>query len=125
MIAGLHDDVFRIDGEHTAGGEFSFSFAFDGGETPKDDGDHLVVILEGIVVVPRWSATSGFIIVVVVLLFGLELLSQTKAVLHLVLAILVEGAWAFEDLLVLLIVVALGTRFVYAATMWFGRRWRY
>ena len=70
------------------------------------------MILEGIVVVPRWLTTSGFIVVVVVLLFGLELLSQAKAVLHLVLAVLVEGAWAFEDFLVLLVVVALGVRFV-------------
>ena len=70
------------------------------------------MILEVIVVVPRWSATSGSIVVVVILLFGLELLSQAKAVLHLVLAILMEGARAFEDLLVLLVVVALGTRFV-------------
>jgi len=58
------------------------------------------MILEGVVVVPRWSATSGSVIIVVILLFGLELLSQAKAVLHLVLAILVEGAWAFEDFLV-------------------------
>ena len=42
----------------------------------------------------------------------MELLSQAKAVLHLVLAVFVEGAWAFEDLLVLLVVVALGTRFI-------------
>ena len=53
------------------------------------------MILEGVIVVPRWSATSGSVVVVVVLLFGLELLSQAKAVLHLVLAILVEGAHAF------------------------------
>ena len=67
------------------------------------------MILEGVVVVPRWSATSGS---VVVLLLSLELLSQAKAVLHLVLAVLVEGAWAFEDFLVLLIIVMLGARFV-------------
>ena len=43
---------------------------------------------------------------------GLELLSQTKAVLHLVLDVLMEEARAFEDLLVLLVVVALGARFI-------------
>ena len=68
------------------------------------------MILEGIIVVPRWLETSGFVIVV--LLFGLELLIQAKAVLHLVLAVLVEGARNFEDLLVLLVVVAFGVRFV-------------
>ena len=52
------------------------------------------------------------VVIVVVLLFGLELLSQAKTVLYLVLAILVEGAWAFEDFLVLLIVVMFGTRLV-------------
>ena len=85
------------------------SSALDGGEAPKDSGHHFVMILEGIVVVPRWSETCSSIIVIVILLFGLELLSQAKAVLHLV---LVEGAWAFEDFLVLLIVVMLGVRFI-------------
>ena len=80
------------------------------------------MILEGIVVVPRWSAASGSIIVIVVVLLGLKLLSQAEAVLHLVLAVLVEGAWAFEDLLVLLVIVALGTRFITTAMMWSGRR---
>ena len=70
------------------------------------------MILEGVVVVPRWSVTFGFIVVVIVLLFGLELLSQAKAVLHLVFAILVEGAWAFMDFLVLLVIVTFGVRFV-------------
>ena len=70
------------------------------------------MILEGVVVVPRWSVTSGSIVVVVVVLFGLELLSQAKAILHLVLAVLMEGARSFEDLLVLLVVVTLGARFV-------------
>ena len=70
------------------------------------------MILEGVVVVPRWSATSSSVVVVVILLFGLELLSQAKAVLHLVPAVLVEGAWAFEDHLVLLVIVALGVRFI-------------
>ena len=70
------------------------------------------MILEGVIVVPRWSATSGSVVVVVVLLFSLELLSQAKAVLHLVLVVLVERARAFKDLLVLLVVVALGVRFI-------------
>ena len=111
-IDGISDSVFCVDGEHPTGGEFSISSILDGGEAPEDSGDHLVMILEGIVVVPRWSATSSSIIVVVVLLFGLELLSQAKAVLHLVLAVLMERARAFEDLLVLLIVVVLGMRFI-------------
>ena len=54
----------------------------------------------------------GSVVVVVVWLFSLELLSQAKAVLHLMLGVLVEGAWAFEDLLVLFVVVAFGARFV-------------
>ena len=70
------------------------------------------MILEGIVVAPRWSATSSSIVVVVIQLFGLEFLSQAKAIHHLMLGILVERAWAIEDLLVLFIVVALGTRFI-------------
>ena len=67
------------------------------------------MILEGVVVVPRWSATSGSVIVV---LFVLELLSQAKVLLHLVLAVLVERAWAFEDFLVLLVIVTLGARLI-------------
>ena len=70
------------------------------------------MILEGVVVIPRWSVTSGSIVVVVVVLLGLELLSQAKATLHLVLPVLVERTPAFEDLLVLLVVVALGSRLV-------------
>ena len=46
------------------------------------------------------------------LLFGLELLSQAKTVLHLVLSVLVEGARAFKDFLVLLVVVTFGARFI-------------
>ena len=57
-------------------------------------------------------AASGSVVVVIVRLFSLELFSQAKAVLHLVLAILVERAWALEDLLVLLVIVALGVRFI-------------
>ena len=50
------------------------------------------MILEGVIVVPRWLVTSGSVVVVVVLLFGLELLSQAKVVLHLMLVVLVEVA---------------------------------
>ena len=74
-IAGVGDSVFCVDGEHLAGGEFLISSILDGGEAPKDSGDHVVMILEGVIVVPRLSATSGSIVIVVVLLFGLELLS--------------------------------------------------
>ena len=69
------------------------------------------MVLEGIVITPRWLASSVPTIVVVVL-FVLELLSQTKAVFHLVFGILVQGARAIEDLLVLFVIVALGARFV-------------
>ena len=111
-IARVGDGIFCVDGEHPAGGELSISSAFGDGKAPKDGAGHFVVILEGVVVVPRWSATSGSVVIVVVWLFGLELLSQADAVLHLVLAVLVERAWAFEDLLILLIVVAFGARFI-------------
>ena len=37
-----------------------------GGEVPKDGGDHLVMILEGIVIAPRWSVAPGAIVVVIV-----------------------------------------------------------
>jgi len=56
--------------------------------------------------------TSGSIIVVIVQLFSLELFSQAEAVLHLMLGVFVERAEAFKNLLVLLIVVALGARFI-------------
>ena len=74
-IARVGGGVFRIDGEHMTGGELPFSSTIGGGEAPKDGGDYLVVILEDIVIAPRWSAASGSIVVVVVWLFGLELLS--------------------------------------------------
>ncbi|XP_066320385.1 11-beta-hydroxysteroid dehydrogenase A-like [Miscanthus floridulus] len=64
-IAGVGDDVFCIDGEHMAGSELLFSYAFDKGEAIEDGGDHLVMILEGIVVAPGWLAASGSIIVVI------------------------------------------------------------
>ena len=83
-----------------------------GGEAPEDGGDHLVMVLEGIVVARRWSVTPSSIVGVVIQLFVLELLSQTKAVLHLVLDVLMERAQAIKDLLVLLVIVVLGARFI-------------
>ena len=70
------------------------------------------MILESIVVAPRWSAASNSIIGVVVQLLVLELLSQTEAVLHLVFGVLMKRARAVEDLLVLFVVVALGARLI-------------
>ena len=121
-VAGVGDGVFCVDGEHPAGSEFPISSPFGGSEAPEDSGDHFVMILEGVVVVPKWSVTSGSVVVVVVLLFGLELLSQAKAVLHLVLVVLMEGAQAFEDFLVLLVVVTFGARFVNGGddVVWLG-----
>ena len=69
------------------------------------------MVLEGIIIIPWWSASSVPTIVVVVL-FLLELLSQTKAIFHLVFGVLVQGARAVEDLLILLIVVTLGARLI-------------
>ena len=111
-ITRVGDGVFRVDSKHPAGGELPISFALGGGEALEDGGDHFVVILEGVVVVPRWSEAFGSVIVVVVWLFCLKLLSQAEADLHLMLGVLVERAWAFEDLLILLIVVALGATFI-------------
>ena len=111
-IAGVGDGVFRVDGEHPTGSELPISSALNGDEALEDGGYHFVVILEGVVVVPRWSVASSFVVAVVVRLFSLELLSQAEAFLHLMLAILVKRAWAFDDLLVLLIVVTLGARLV-------------
>ena len=68
------------------------------------------MVLEGIVVAPRWLAASGSIVGVVFQLFVLKLLSQAKAVLHLEFGILVKRARAVEDLLVLFIIVTLGVR---------------
>ena len=111
-IAEVGDGVFRNDGEHPSCDELPFSSALGGGEAPEDGGDVLVVVLEGIVIAPRWLATSGSVVGVVVQPFVLELLSQTEAVLHLMFGVLVERAWAIKDLPVLLIVVALGPRFI-------------
>ena len=64
-IVGASGGVFRSDGEHLPCGELPFSSALSGGEPPKDGGDHLVVVLEGIIVAPRWSAASGSIVGIV------------------------------------------------------------
>ena len=111
-IAGVGDGVFYVDDEHPAGGKLPISSALGGSEVPENGGDHFVMILEGIVVVPRWSAASCSVVIVVIWLFSLELFSQVEAVLHLVLVVLMEMAWALKDLFVLLIVVELGARFV-------------
>ena len=65
-ITGVGSGFFRSDEEHPPCGELPFSSAFGGGEAPKDGGDHLVVVLEGIVIAPRWSAASGSVVGVVV-----------------------------------------------------------
>ena len=52
-IVGVGDGVLRGDGEHPTCGELSFSYALGGGEAPEDGGDHLIVVLKGIVVAPR------------------------------------------------------------------------
>ena len=111
-ITGVGGGVFCSDGEHPSCGKLPFSSALSGGEAPEDGGNHLVVVLEGIVVAPRWSAISSSIVGVVVQLFILELLDQAEAVLHLVFDILMERARAIKDLLILLIIVALGPRFI-------------
>jgi len=61
-----------------------------------------IVVLEGIVIAPRWLAASSSVVGVVVQLSVLELISQTNAFLHFMLGVLVERAWAIEDLLVCL-----------------------
>ena len=65
-ITGVGDGVFRVDGEHPVGGELLISSALSGSEASEDGGDHFVMILEGIVVAPRWSAFSSSVVVVVV-----------------------------------------------------------
>ena len=65
-IDGVGGGVFRSDGEHPPCGELSFSSAHGRGEAPEDGGDHLVMVLESIVVAPRWLATSGSIVGVVI-----------------------------------------------------------
>ena len=53
--------------------ELLFPSTFDGGKAPKDGGDHLVMVLEGIAIAPRWSAGSSSVVGVVVQLLALEL----------------------------------------------------
>ena len=65
-IAGVGGGVFRSDDEHPPSGELSFSSALSGGEASEDGGNHLVVVLEGVAIAPRWSVTSDSIIGVVV-----------------------------------------------------------
>ena len=88
-----------------------FSSALVGGKASKDGGDHLVMILKGIIIAPRWSVASIPIGVVIQLLV-LELLGQAKAVFHLMLCVLVERARTIEDLLILLVIVPLGARLI-------------
>ena len=66
VITGVNGGVFRSDGEHPSCGELSFSSAFSGGKAPKDGGDHLVMVLKGIVIAPRRSTASSTVVVVVV-----------------------------------------------------------
>ena len=70
-IAGVGDGIFCVEGGDPAGDEIPISFALDGNGPPENGGDHFIMILEGVVVVPRWSVASGSIIVVVVRLFSL------------------------------------------------------
>ena len=69
------------------------------------------MILEGIVIAPRWSAASVPVGVIIQLLV-LELLGQAKAVFHLMFCVLVERARTIEDLLILLVIVPLGARLI-------------
>ena len=65
-IARVGGDVFHSDDEHPPGGELLFSSALGGCEAPEDGGNHLVVILQGIVIALRWLVASGAIVGVVV-----------------------------------------------------------
>ena len=64
-VAGVSSGIFYGDGEHPLCGQLPFSSALGGGEALEDGGDHLVMVLEGIVIAPRWSATSIPAVVVV------------------------------------------------------------
>ena len=57
-IARVGSGVLRSDGEHPTCGELLFSSALGRGEAAKDGGDHLIMVLEGIIIAPRWSAAS-------------------------------------------------------------------
>ena len=65
-IAGVGDGVFLVDGEHPVSGELPISSAFSSGKAPEDGGDHFIMILEGVVVAPSWSVSSGSIVVVII-----------------------------------------------------------
>ena len=52
-IARVGGGVFRSDGEHPLCGELPFSSTLGRGEAPEDGGDHLIVVLESIVVAPQ------------------------------------------------------------------------
>ena len=69
------------------------------------------MVLEGVIIIPWWSASSVPTIVIVVL-FLLEFLSQTKAIFHLVFGVLVQGARTVQNLFVLLVVVTLCARLI-------------
>jgi hypothetical protein len=97
--------------EDSAGGELPIPPAFSGGDPSEDGGYHLIVVLEGGVVVFRWSVLLVLIIVAVILLLVLEFLGEAVAVLHLVLGIFVERTGSIQDLLVLLVVAPLGVGF--------------
>ena len=58
VIDGVSGGVFHSNREHPPCCELSLSSALSGGEAPKDGGDHLIVVLKGIVVVPQLSAAS-------------------------------------------------------------------
>ena len=66
VIAGVGGGIFRSDGEHPPGSELLFSSTLDGGEALEDGGDHLVMVLEGVVIAPRWSTTSVLAVGVIV-----------------------------------------------------------
>ena len=93
-ITRVGGGVFYSDGKHPLCGELPFSSAFGGSKAPEDGGDHLIMVLKGVVVVPRWSATSGSIIGIVIEPLVLELPGQTNAVLHLVFGVLVKRTQA-------------------------------
>ena len=51
-IARVGDSIFCVDSKHPMSGELLISSALGGGEAPEDSGDHFVMIVEGIIVVP-------------------------------------------------------------------------
>ena len=65
-MARVGDSVLHSDIEHPPCSKLPLSSALSGGEAPKDGGDHLIVVLEGIVIAPRWSVASGSVVGVIV-----------------------------------------------------------